>query len=141
MDSRIAELLGLAFRVEPAVNANTAIAEVRNAEGGEGEPVRSYELLLPAEPTLEWLGSGPLQRLVYHLESVRARPPSFDGTVVAAFSADRVLFLRAADFLPTVARLLGVTVDELFSRHGTGELRTAVGSGSSGALALTRKPE
>ena len=140
MDRRFAELLALAFRVEPAASANAVIAEMRDADV-EGEPVRTYELVLPADPTLEWLQAGPLERLVYHLESVRARPPGFGGIVVAAFSGDRLLLLRAADFLPAVARLLGLTVDQLFARHGTRELRTAVREGPPAVLSLPGKPE
>lgn len=141
MDPRIQELLDLAFRSEPGASANEAIAEVRAGSGPDGGPVRCYELILPPGADLEWLGQAAVPRLVYHLESVRARAPSFDGTVVAAFAGDRLCFIRAADFLPAAATLLGTSVADLYAQHGTGEARTAVKAGSQPPLALPPPPK
>ena len=136
MDQRIRALLDLAFRIEPGLNANEAIAAVRAAGGLDGGPVRSYELILPADAAPDWLGQTALPRLVYHLESVRARAPGYDGAVIAAFAGDRLFFVRAAEFLPAAAALLGTTVADLYQRHGTGEARTAVRASDQPPLAL-----
>jgi len=141
VDLRIRELLDLAFRTEPGASANEVIAEVRAGSGQDGGPVRAYELMLPPEADLDWLAQTALPRLVYHLESVRARSPSFDGTVVAAFAGDRLFFVRAADFLPAAATLLGTSVADLYAQHGTREARTAVTAGSQPPLALPPPPK
>ena len=141
MDQRIRALFDLAFRTEPGANANAAIAEVRAGSGQDGEPVRAYELIVPPDAGLDWLFDTATPRLVYHLESVRARAPSFGGTVLAAFAGDQLFFVRAADFLPAVAALLGTSVADLYARHGTREARTAVEAGEQPPLLLppTRK--
>jgi hypothetical protein len=140
VDDRLKQLLDLAFRVELAAQANTAIAEVREAEGSGAEPARSYELILGADATFDAFAQAALPRLVYHFESVRARPPSFGNTVISVFAGDRLLFIRAAEFLPAVARLLATTVDDLYARYGTGEQRTAVRDQPGPPLALPSKP-
>ena len=81
----------------------------------------------PDEPW-ERFAREALPRLVYHLESVGAHPPSCKGMVVAAFVGDRLHFLRAGEVLRRAAELMGVAVEELVRRHGTGESRTAVSS-------------
>ena len=136
MDQRIQALLDLAFRTEPGPNANAAIAETRAGSGPDGQPARVYELLVPADAGLDWLSGAALPRLVYHLESLRARAPSFGGSVVAAFAGDRLFFVRAADFLPAAAGLLGTAVADLYARHGTREERTAVKAGDQPLLSL-----
>lgn len=139
MDDRLQKLLDLAFRIEPAAGANGAIDEVRRAEADGGQPVRSYELVLAPDATFDAFAEKVLPRLVYHLESLKARAPAFNGAVVSVFVGDRLLFVRAADFLPAAAGLLGTTVDELYRRHGTGELRTAASTPSGSPLALPQK--
>jgi hypothetical protein len=140
MDERIAALLDLAYRNVPAAEANSAIAEARQqaAEAGAApaRPLRddhssvplsrSYELVL--DPTTDWqrFASDTLPRLVYHLESVGARPPLCKGIVIAAFVGERLYFLQAADVVRHAAEAIGISVDELFRRHGTHESRTAV---------------
>jgi len=139
LDDRLQKLLDLAFRIEPAAGANSAIDDVRRSESQGGQPVRSYELVLSADATFDAFADKVLPRLVYHLESLKARPPAFEGTVVSVFLADRLLFVRAADFLPAVAGLLATTVDDLYRRHGTGELRTAAPTEPGAPLALPPK--
>ena len=139
MDDRISALLDLAYRNVPAAEANTAIAQARQQaaesgaaparplrEDGPGVPLsRSYELVL--DPATEWqrFEADALPRLVYHLESVGAHPPLCKGIVIAAFVGDRLYFLRAADLVRHAAEAIGISVDELFRRHGTRESRTA----------------
>ncbi|HWE24904.1 MAG TPA: STAUR_1299 family protein [Myxococcales bacterium] len=139
MDDRISSLLDLAYRTVAAADANTAIAQARQeaAESGaaHSRPLRndeaavalsrSYELVVDPEADWDGFAENVLPRLVYHLESVGARPPLYKGIVIAAFAGDRLHFLRAADVLTRAAELMGITVDELFRRHGTGESRTA----------------
>jgi hypothetical protein len=140
VDERISALLDLAYRDVPAAEANAAIAQARQqaAEAGAApaRPLRgddsavplsrSYELVL--DPATEWqrFAADALPRLVYHLESVGAHPPLCKGIVIAAFVGDRLYFLHAADVVRHAADALGISVDELFRRHGTHESRTAV---------------
>jgi hypothetical protein len=142
VDDRLARLLELAYRTAPAADANRAISEAREeaAAGGaaaarpprtveESLPLaRSYELVIDPEVSWERFAAQALPRLVCHLESVGAHPPSCKGMVVAAFVGDRLHFLRAGEMLRRAAELAGVSVEELFRRHGTGESRTAVSS-------------
>src|SRR5712671_466278 len=142
MDDRLARLLELAYRTAPAAEANRAISEAREEAAAAGASAakppralegslplaRSYEMVIDPEVSWERFAAEALPRLVYHLESVGARPPSCKGMVVAAFVGDRLHFLRAGELLGRAAELTGVPVEELFRRHGTGEARTAVRS-------------
>ena len=139
MDERISQLLHLAYRTVAAADANTAIAHARHeaAESGaaharplrsDDTPValsRSYELVLDPESDWQDFVQNTLPRLLYHLESVGAHPPICKGIVIAAFVGDRLHFLHAGDLVRTAAELMGISVEELFRRHGTGESRTA----------------
>jgi hypothetical protein len=140
MDARIARLLELAYRTAPAAEANRAISAAREEAAAAGAAAarplrnvdasaplsRSYELVI--DPVSDWeaFAAGALPRLVYHLESVGAHPPSCKGVVVAAFVGDVLYFLRAGDMIARAAEISGIAVEELFRRHGTGERRTAV---------------
>ena len=139
MDDRLSRLLELAYRTVPAAEANRAISEAREeaaaagaaasrplrAQGGSLPLARSYELVIDSEAPWDRFASEVLPRLVYHLESVGAHPPSCKGVVVAAFVGDRLHFLRAGEMIARAAELSGIPVAELFRRHGTGESRTA----------------
>ena len=130
MDERIARLLELAYRTVAAADANSAIAQARHeaAESGaaRARPLRdddaplalsrSYELILDPQSGWQDFADNALPRLVYHLESVGAHPP---------LCKDRLHFLRAGDVVRRAAELMGIPVEELFRRHGTGESRTA----------------
>jgi hypothetical protein len=140
MGERLARLIELAYRTAPAADANRAISAAREEAAAAGAAAarplrnadpsaplaRSYELVI--DPASDWAGfaAGSLPRLVYHLESVGAHPPSCKGIVVAAFVGDRLHFIRAGDLIRRAAELSGISVEELFRRHGTGESRTAV---------------
>jgi hypothetical protein len=139
VDERISQLLDLAYRTVPAAEANEAIAQARHeaAESGaaqarplrsdEAPPAlsRSYELILDPDSDWQDFADNALPRLVYHLESVGARPPLCKGIVIAAFVGDRLHFVRAGDLVRRAAELTGISGDELFRRHGTGESRIA----------------
>ena len=139
MDDRIANLLSLAYREVPAQEANRAIAEAREEAAASGAAAarplrddraapamsRSYELVLDNRGGWERFATDALPRLIYHLESVGARPPACKGMIVAVFAGDRLHFLRAGELVERAAELVGVSVAELFRRHGTGELRSA----------------
>jgi hypothetical protein len=141
VDPRLARLLEIAYRTVPAAEANRAISEAREEAAASGAAAsrpprgggagaaplaRSYELVLDPEGQWEQFAAEVLPRLVYHLESLGARPPSCKGMVVAAFVGDRLHFLHAGEMIQRVAELSGISVEELFRRHGTGESRTAV---------------
>jgi GNAT superfamily N-acetyltransferase len=140
VDDRLSRLLELAYRTAPAAEANRAISEAREeaaaagaaasraprAQEGSLPLARSYELVIDPEARWDRFASEVLPRLVYHLESVGAHPPSCKGMVVAAFVGDRLHFLRAGEMIERAAELSGIPVAELFRRHGTGESRTAV---------------
>jgi hypothetical protein len=139
VDDRLRELLSVAFRTVAARDANAAIAQAREeaakAGAAHARPLRddegavplarSYEIVLPDGATFARFAAETLPRLVYHLDSVGARPPVCKGMVLAVFEGDRLHFLRAAEALASAARLADTSVDELFRRHGTGESRTA----------------
>lgn len=139
VDERISQLLNLAYRTVPAAQANDAIAQARHeaAEAGaaQARPLRgddapaalsrSYELVVNPETDWRDFSENALPRLVYHLESVGAHPPSCKGMVVAVFVGDRLHFLRTGDLIQRAAELMGISVEDLFRRHGTGESRTA----------------
>jgi hypothetical protein len=146
VDDRVARLLEIAYRTAPAADANRAISEAREEAAAAGasasrparalegsQPMaRSYELVIDPDGSWERFAAEALPRLVYHLESVGAHPPSCKGMVVAAFVGDRLHFLRAGEMIDRAAELSGLPVEELFRRHGTGESRTAVASAPLG---------
>ncbi len=129
MEERLRELLEPAFREVPAREANLAIARARRERAGgvpddEDAPAfRSYELVLTS-----WEGfvRELLPKLVYHLESVRAHLPACKGVIISAFVGERLYFVEAAAFIQRICRMLGVSPEQLVSRHGTGERRTAI---------------
>jgi hypothetical protein len=86
---------------------------------------RSYEMVLDPRATFASFAADLLPRLVYHLESIGARPPACKGVLVAIFDGDDLHFVQAGDLVARAADLSSVPVEELFRRHGTGESRTA----------------
>jgi hypothetical protein len=149
-DARLAKLVDLAWRTVPATEANTAIERARRAtasvegssawdeadeEASDAPPARSYELLLAPDATFEEFTTRHLPKLVYHLESIGSHLPRAPGVVVCLFVGESLHFLQAGELLAAVCAELGIPVQELSRRHGTGELRTAVRDGT-GRLAL-----
>ena len=129
MHASLEPLLALAFKTAPAAQANQAIAEARD-EVGADRPA-SYELLVPAEATLEAFSAQALPKLIYHLESLGARPPGFTGIFFSLFAGDALHFVRLSDGLPLMAKAVGQSMDALYAAHGTGELRRALEPGES----------
>jgi len=125
MDSHITALLRHAFARAPAREANTRIQEVRDSLGAAAQ-VRSYELMVPPDAPLQWLADEVLPRLVYHLESLGVRPPAAPGVFLSLFVGDELLFLHARDVFAFASSSLGLSPDEMLTRWGTGERRTAI---------------
>ena len=123
MDPIFEPLLAKAFRRVPAREANAAISEVRQ---GEAEEVRNFELVAPADASLEWLEKQVLPKLVYHLESLGVRPPDYTGIFLSLFWGDELFFLRMRDLMSFAGEALHLTADQMYQRWGTGELRRAV---------------
>jgi hypothetical protein len=143
VDDRLAQLLALAWRVVPAADANEAIDRARRGaesplEAGEHE-VRTYELVLGADATLESFAHDQLPKLVYHLESVGAHLPDARGVLLAIFAGDTLHFLWAGEAMGKVCELLGTAAAELVERYGTRERRTAVQLGPRLALPAQKK--
>jgi hypothetical protein len=139
VDDKLRELLSAAFRTVRARDANSEIAKARTEAADEGaspsrrsrsdEPAtplsRSYEMVLDPQATFASFAAEVLPRLVYHLESIGARPPGCKGVLVAIFDGEDLHFARSGDFVARAAALSSVPIEELFRRHGTGESRTA----------------
>lgn len=141
MDARLEQIARLAFRSVPAVEANAAIAAIREAAapdgsgpgrgpstagGPPGAPIRPYELVLAPAASFDSFLADQLPKLVYHLESIGAHPPRAAGVVICLFAGDRLLFLHAGELLEAVCGFLDIAPGELVKRYGTGEQRTAM---------------
>jgi hypothetical protein len=139
VDDKLRELLSASFRTVRARDANSEIAKARAEaveEGADpsrrsrgdasGAPLsRSYEMVLDPGATYASFAADILPRFVYHLESIGARPPGCKGVLVAIFEGEDLHFATAGDLVDRAALLSGVTPEELFRSHGTGESRTA----------------
>jgi hypothetical protein len=139
VDDKLRKLLSAAFRTVRARDANSEIAKARAEAAEEGAspsrpsrgeeaaaPLsRSYEMVLDPQASFASFATDALPRLVYHLESIGARPPGCKGVLVAIFDGEDLHFAQAGDLLARAAELSAVPVEELFRRHGTGESRTA----------------
>jgi hypothetical protein len=139
VDDKLRELLSAAFRTVRARDANSEIAKARSESAGEGAspsrrsrgeecetPLsRSYEMVLDPQATFASFAADVLPRLVYHLESIGARPPGCKGVLVAIFDGEDLHLAKAGDLVARAAALSSVPVEEIFRRHGTGESRTA----------------
>jgi hypothetical protein len=123
MDPRLLQLLGPAYLQVPAQIANEVIARERLRSGDDSRPLRSYELVLT---TFEAFARDLLPKLVYHLESIGARPPQAGGVLIAAFLGDQLYILEAQAFIASACELLELTPEALVVLYGTGESRTAI---------------
>ncbi|GAC1595776.1 MAG: hypothetical protein NVS4B10_04400 [Myxococcales bacterium] len=142
MDARLEQIVGLAWRSVPAADANTAIAEAREAAGSGGSGVgtsphgaagfpqegstRSYEVVLSPDATFDAFVRDQVPKLVYHLESIGAHPPRAEGVLICLFVGDRLHFVHAGRLVELVCKLLAIAPVELVRRYGTGERRTAM---------------
>ncbi|MBS2031384.1 MAG: hypothetical protein JST54_26020 [Deltaproteobacteria bacterium] len=127
MDPSLKPLLDRSFHRAAAREANAAIQDARERAGAE-EPF-SYELVVEGEPSLADLAANILPRLVYHLESRGARAPEFEGLFLSLFVGEDLVFVHARDAMPMLAQAVGLSLEELAERYGTGELRRALRPG------------
>lgn len=118
MDAAADELLRLAFDRAPALEANQAIARIRDQEGDELSGATSYELVLPAENVRSFLLDYMLPRLVDYLESSGAKLPHCGGVFLSVFAGDTLHFLRAREVVELLSRWSGLTMAELKTRYG-----------------------
>ncbi|QRK05863.1 hypothetical protein JQX13_37855 [Archangium violaceum] len=118
MDAAADELLRLAFDRAPALEANQAIARIRDQEGDELSGSTSYELVLPAENVRSYLLDYTLPRLVDYLESSGAKLPHCGGVFLSVFAGDTLHFLRARDVVELLSRWSGLSMSELKTRYG-----------------------
>jgi len=129
MDPSLKPLLDRSFHRAAAQEANAAIQDARERAGAE-EPF-SYELVVNGEPTLGELATEILPRLVYHLESRGARAPAYEGIFLSLFVGADLIFVHARDAMPMLADAVGLSLEELAERYGTGELRRALRPGET----------
>ncbi len=125
MDSKLAQLFSLAFDRGPAREANARIQAARDQLASQSK-VRSYELLAPAEPTMEWLTETVLPRLVYHLESLGVLPPEAPGIFLSLFVGEELLLIHARDLFAFASLELGLTAQQMLDKWGTHELRVPI---------------
>ncbi|WNG36387.1 hypothetical protein F0U61_23945 [Archangium violaceum] len=118
MDAAADELLRLAFDRAPALEANQAIARIRDQEGDELSGSTSYELVLPAENVRSYLLDYTLPRLVDYLESSGAKLPHCGGVFLSVFAGDTLYFLHAKDVVELLSRWSGLSMAELKTRYG-----------------------
>lgn len=117
MESVLDALRALAFREEPAREANQAIDSVR---GGfeAGERAFSYEILSTGKESFGALAQAVVPKLVYFAETTGRRLPDCAGLFLSVFVGERIFFVSARAFLDRAARLFESTVAELAQRYG-----------------------
>lgn len=118
MDADTDELLRLAFATAPALEANTAIAHMRERGDEEGFGTTSYELVLPAQNVRAFLLDTTLPRLVDYLESSGAKLPGCGGVFLSVFHGDTLHFLPARAGVELLSRWSGLSMSELKLRYG-----------------------
>ena len=123
MESTLQPLFDRAFLRAKAQEANQTIQRAREVEG---EPARSFEMVVAPEAGLEWLQAKLLPRLVYHLESLGVRPPAYPGVFLSLFLGDELFCVHTRDAMAFAQEALHLTADEMYARWGTGELRHAI---------------
>jgi hypothetical protein len=125
MDPKLTPLFEKAFDRAPALRANERIQAAREALAAQPK-VRSYEVVVPPEPTLEWLRTTVLPRMVYHLESLGLRPPQAPGVFVTFFMGEELVLVHGRDLFAFAEQALGMTSAQMLERWGTGERRTPI---------------
>jgi hypothetical protein len=118
MDDAADTLLRLAFDRAPAIEANMAIARVREEAGDELSGATSYELILPSENVRTFLLEQTLPRLVDYLESHGSKLPGCGGVFLSVFAGDTLHFLHARDVVQLLSEWSGLSMDELKQRYG-----------------------
>ncbi|MDQ3262509.1 MAG: hypothetical protein M3Y59_02440 [Myxococcota bacterium] len=118
MEPLISELLGRAFESASALEANAAMARLRDTLGGEHHLALSYEGVIPQTGGLEYLTGAFLPRLVYFLDCRGAKLPEVHGVFLSLFHGDRLYFLRVADLIDLLSRATGLSADQMVARYG-----------------------
>lgn len=121
MSLDLSPLLARAFLTADAARANAALAEAREQSSG-----RSWEIVVPAAPDAAWLEDVLVRKLVYFCEATRAPLPGCGNVFVSLFTGDRLSCVPAADVIAFAVETLGLPVEELVRRFGTGEVRHAL---------------
>lgn len=118
-------LLARAFLTADVRRANEALGEAREQFAGPGDRAFSWEVMVPPEPDATWLAEGLLSRLVYHCESSKAPLPGCAGVFVSFFIEETLYCVAATEVVAFGAARLGLPIEALVARWGTGERRTA----------------
>jgi hypothetical protein len=119
MDEALSALLSRAFHRAKAAEANHAIAQVRESEGDPAQPAVSYECVIPSQGAAEHLMTKVLPRMVYFLECSGARLPHCQGVFLSIFVEGDLYFVRAGDAVEELARISGLTLEQLVERYGS----------------------
>jgi hypothetical protein len=114
----LAELLAAAVRVVPALEANAAIAQMREESGGATDLGLSYEVVVPAGEPWTYLTGVALPKLVYFLDCRGALGAATPGVFVSAFVGERLYFFDAGVFVGLVAKRLGLDLAGLREKWG-----------------------
>jgi hypothetical protein len=118
MDPTLLPLVDLAFGMAEAIQANAAIAEARDAHPG-ARPT-SYEVVVADGQGLAALAEAVLPRLLYHLDSLGARPPHWGEVFLSLFIGHQLHFVQASDAMPLLLAARGLTAAEALQRFGAG---------------------
>src|SRR5262245_31932479 len=111
-------LLQRALRRARASEANQAIAEMRLTEGSEDRPALSYEVVVPASGADDYLTQSLIPRLVYFLDCAGFKLPRCPGVFLSLFSGEDLFFIRASDAVDELARIGGLSPEDMVARFG-----------------------
>jgi len=110
-------LLRRAIHRVKAVEATPAVAQMRLQEASE-RPARSYEVVLPASRSADYLIGTLMPRLVYFLESAGFKLPSCKGVFLSVFHGEDLFFIRAADAIDELSRISALSPAQMVERFG-----------------------
>ncbi len=130
MDPTLRPLVDLAFGMAEATNANAAIAEARAAHPG-ARPT-SYEVVVAEGQNLAALAEAVLPRLIYHLDSLGARPPHWGEVFLSLFIGSQLHFVQASDALPLLLAARGLPVAGALALTGAPGLHVEAASAPGG---------
>lgn len=128
MDETLKPLVERAFGMASALEANAAIAEARDALHG-ARPT-SYEVLVKDGQGLAELAAAVLPRLVYHLDSLGARPPQWGEVFLSLFVGEHLHFIHVAEAMPLLLETQGLAAHEALVRFGAFDRRRTEGASS-----------
>lgn len=111
-------LLGRAFRTVPALEANDAMARIRQERGGDLGLALNYEGVIPPGADLAQLAEKLLPRLIYFLDCRGAPLPRAPGVFVSLFHGEDLHFFEVHDVIEVLGQAWGLGVEELLQRFG-----------------------